>query len=44
MRDNDYVEFFVTKWFGLNPLSSVRGVVHVVCSDFSVQPFCNGRL
>lgn len=30
MREDDDAEFIVGEWFGLEPLSAIRSVVHVV--------------
>lgn len=41
MREYDNIKFPVGECFGMEPLSNIRGVVHVVRSNYTVKPFCN---
>lgn len=40
MGENDNTEFSVGEWFGMEALSTIRDVVHVVKSNYIVRLFC----
>lgn len=39
ISEDENREFAVGEWFGLEPLSAIREVVHVVRKNYSVKPF-----
>lgn len=40
MREHDNKEIFIAELFGMEPLSTICGVVHLVRRKYSVKPFC----
>lgn len=41
MREDNNREFLFGDWFGLEPLTAIRDVVHVIQKNYRVKPFYN---